>query len=63
MLDIHSAEPIVPEPSAGEVERAIEKQKRHKSPCVDQMPAEFIKADGRTICLEIHKLINSVCNK
>jgi hypothetical protein len=27
------------------------------------MPAELIKAEGRTICLEIHKLINSVWNK
>jgi hypothetical protein len=28
MLDIHTAEPVVPEPSAGEVEMAIEKLKR-----------------------------------
>jgi hypothetical protein len=63
MLDIHSAEPLVPEPSASEVEMAIEKQKRRTSPGVDQMPAEFIKAESRTICLEIHKLTNSVWNK
>ena len=63
MLDIHSAEPLVPEPSASEIEMAIEKQKRHASPGVDQMPAELIKAESRTICLEIHKLTNSVWNK
>jgi hypothetical protein len=34
----------VPEPSAFEVEMAIEKLKRHKSPGIDKIPAEFIKA-------------------
>jgi len=63
MLDIHSAEPLVPALSASEVEMVIEKQKRHTSPGIDQMPAELIKAEGRTICSEIHKLINSVWNK
>ena len=29
--DVHTAEPLVPEPSAFEVELAIEKPKRHKS--------------------------------
>jgi hypothetical protein len=42
---------------------AIEKLKRHKSPGIDQIPAELIKARGRTIRSEIHKLINSVWNK
>jgi hypothetical protein len=63
MLDIHSAEPLVPELRASEVEIAIEKQKRHTPPGIDQMPAELIKAEGRTIRTEIHKLINSVWNK
>ena len=30
--EIHTAEPLVPEPSAFGVEMAIEKLKRHKSP-------------------------------
>jgi hypothetical protein len=34
----------VPEPSAFEVEMAIEKVKSHKSPGIDQIPAELIKA-------------------
>jgi hypothetical protein len=53
----------VPEPSAFEVEMAIEKLKGHKSSDVDQVPAELIKAGGRTIYYEIHKLIISTWNK
>jgi hypothetical protein len=34
----------VPKPSAFEVEMAIKKLKRHKSPCIDKIPAELIKA-------------------
>jgi hypothetical protein len=36
---------------------AILKLKSHKSPDTDQIPAELIKAGGRTIHGEIHKLI------
>jgi len=46
-----------------EVEVAIEKLKRHKSPETDQIPAEMIKTMRRTIRYEIHKLINSIWNK
>ena len=56
----HTAEPLVPESSAAEVELAIDKLKSHKSPGIDQIPAELIKVGGRTICLEIHKLITSI---
>jgi len=42
--EIHTAEPLVPEPSTCEVEMAIEKAKRHKSPGTDEIPAELIKA-------------------
>jgi hypothetical protein len=52
----------VPEPSAFEVEIAIEKLERHKSPGIDQIPTELIKAGGRTIRSETHKLINSIWN-
>src|SRR5215469_16281959 len=60
---IHTVEPLVPEPSAFEVELAISKLKNHKSPGVDQIPAELIKHGGRTICCAIHKLIISIWNK
>ena len=54
--EIHTAEPLVPEPSVAEFELVIEKLNSHKSPGIDQIPVELIKARGRTICLEIHKL-------
>jgi len=53
--EIHSAEPPVPEPSAFAVEMAIGKVKSHKSPGIDQIPAELIKMEGRTTRCEIHK--------
>ena len=37
----------MPEPSALEVELAIEKLKSHKSPGIDQISKEMIKAGGR----------------
>jgi hypothetical protein len=37
-----------------QVEVAIRKLKRYKSPCVDQIPAELIQAGGETLPLEIH---------
>jgi hypothetical protein len=61
--EIHTAEPLVPEPSTFEVDMAIEKLKRYKSPGIDQIPAELFKAGGIKICSEIHKLIISVWNK
>jgi hypothetical protein len=63
LTEIHIAELQVPEPSAFEVEMAIEKLKRYKSPGIDQIPAELTKAGGSKICSEIHKLINSIWNR
>jgi hypothetical protein len=51
------------DPSAFEVEMAVEKLQRHKSPGTNTIPAELLKARGRTIRSEIHKLINSLWNK
>ena len=53
----------MPEPSALEVELAIEKLKSHKSPGIDQIPAELIKAGGSTIRCAIQKLIIAIWNK
>jgi hypothetical protein len=61
--EMHTAEPFVPEPSASEVEVAIEKLKRYKSPGVDQSPAKLIQAGGETLRSEIHKLMTSIWNK
>jgi hypothetical protein len=49
--DIQMAEPLVPEPSLIEVEIAIGKLKRYKSPGTDQILAKLIKAGGETLCL------------
>ena len=61
--ETHTAEPLVPEPSAFEVDFAIEKLKSHKSPGIDQIPTELIKEGDRTIHYQIHKLIVSIWNK
>jgi hypothetical protein len=42
--EIHTAEPFVPELSVSEFEVAIGKLKRYKSPGVDQIPVELIRA-------------------
>jgi hypothetical protein len=47
-MDIHTTEPLVPEPSLVEVKIAIG---------TDQIPTKLIKAGGETLCSEIHKLI------
>jgi hypothetical protein len=58
--EVHTAEPLVPEPSAADVDLAMERLKRHTSPGIDQISAELIKAGRRKISSEFHKLINSV---
>jgi hypothetical protein len=60
---MHAAKPFVPEPSASEVEVAVGKMNRYKSPGVDQIPAELIQAGGDTLCLEIHKFFKLIWNK
>jgi hypothetical protein len=45
----------VPELSAFEVEMAIAKEKRHKSPGIDQFPSDLIKAGYRRIRFETYK--------
>jgi hypothetical protein len=62
-MDIHTAGPLVPEPSLVEVAIAIGKLKSYKSPRTDNIPAELIKAGGETLCSEIHRLICSIWNK
>jgi hypothetical protein len=61
--EMHTAKPLVPEPSVSEVEVAIGKLKRYKSPGADQIPAELIQAGGEILRSEIHKLIKLIWNK
>ena len=53
----------MPEPSAFEVELAIKKLKSHKSPGIDQIPAELIKEGGRTIRYQLLKKDSAVWSK
>jgi hypothetical protein len=62
-IEVHTAEPLVPGPSRREVEIAIAKLKKYKSPGSDQISAELIQAGGEILLSAIHKLINSVWNK
>jgi hypothetical protein len=59
-MDIHMAEPLVPDPSTVKVEIAVGKLKSYKPPGTDQIPAKLIKAEGKTLCSETHKLIYCV---
>jgi hypothetical protein len=45
-IEVHAAEPLVPGPSCLEVEIAIAKLKKYKSPGSDEIPAELIQAGG-----------------
>jgi hypothetical protein len=48
-IGVHTAETLVPGPSRLEVEIAVVKLKRYKSPGSDQIPAELIQAGGETL--------------
>jgi len=60
--EIQTAKLVVLEPSAFDIEMAIEKLKRRNSLDIDEIPAEMIKSGCRTIISDIHKLMNSVWN-
>jgi hypothetical protein len=62
-MDIHTAEPLIAEPSLVEVEITIGKLKSYKSPGTDQIPTELIKAGGETLYSEIYRLICCIWNK
>jgi hypothetical protein len=62
-MNIHTTEPLVPEPSLVEGEIAVGKSKSYKSPGTDQILAELMKAEGETLNSEIHRLICSIWNK
>jgi hypothetical protein len=49
--EIHTAEPLVPEPSAFQVEMAIEKLKGHKELSIDQIAAECIKSGDNKLVI------------
>jgi hypothetical protein len=57
-IEVHTAEPLVPGPSRLEVENAIAKLKKYKSPGSDQIPVELFQAGGEILLPAIQKLIN-----
>jgi sorting nexin-29 len=62
-IEVHTAEQLVPGSGRLEVEIAIAKLEKYKSPGSDQIRAELILAGGEILLSAIHKLIDSVCNK
>jgi hypothetical protein len=62
-IEIHTAEPLVHDPSPYEVEIAVGYLKTYKSPGSDQISAELFQAGGETSWPEIHKVTNSIWNK
>ena len=61
--ETHTAEPLMPVPSAFEFDLVIDKLKSRKSSGRNQIPAELIKETNRTIRYQIQKLIASIWNK
>jgi hypothetical protein len=53
-IEIHTAEPLVPDLSPFEVEVAIEKLKKYKPSGSDQIPADLNQAGTETLRSEIH---------
>jgi hypothetical protein len=62
-IEVHMAEPLVPGPIRFEVEIAIAKLKKYKSPGRDEIRVELIQAGGEMLLSAIHKLVNSIWNK
>jgi hypothetical protein len=62
-IEVHRTELLLPGPSRLEVETAIAKLKKYKSPGSVQIPAELIQARGEMLLSPIHKHFNLICNK
>jgi hypothetical protein len=60
--EIHKVEPLMPKPSAYEIEVSNEKLNIHRSPGIDQIRADLIELGGRTIRSEVHELTYSIWN-
>jgi len=55
--EIHTAEPLVPEPSSSAFELAIESLNNHRSPGTDQIKAELIKAGVERLAVRVTNLL------
>jgi hypothetical protein len=56
-IKAHTAEELLLGPSHREVETAISKLKKYKSPGSDKFPAQLIQVGGQILLSAIHKLI------
>jgi hypothetical protein len=56
-IEVHTVEPLVPGPNRLEVEIAIAKLKKYKSPGSDQIPMELIQAGSEIILRSITSII------
>jgi hypothetical protein len=54
-IEVHTAEPFVPQPIASQFEVAVGKLRKHKSPGFDQIPAEIVPAGGELIKFIVNK--------
>jgi hypothetical protein len=61
--EIHTAEPLKPEPSSFQLEIGIKKLKSYKSPGTGQIREELMQAQGNILRSVIRKLIDSSLNK
>ena len=55
-IQIQTVKPLIPEPTLLEVEIAIGKLTKYKSPGIDQILAELIQDGGNSLLTEIYKL-------
>jgi hypothetical protein len=62
-IDIHTAKPLVPDPSHFHLEIAIAKLEKYKSPGSDQIPTELIQAGGEILRSQVHEIINFTWDK
>jgi hypothetical protein len=62
-IEMHTPEPLVSGLSLLEIQIAIAKLKKYKTPGSDQITAELIQAGGETFVSVINKLFNSIWNK
>ena len=62
-IQIQTAETLIPEPTLLEVEIAIEKLEKYKSPGIDQIPAKLIQNGENSLLTEIYKLVLAIWKK
>jgi hypothetical protein len=58
--ELHTAEPLVPEPSPSEAEITIAKLLKCNSPGTDQTPVKQIQAGGEVLRSQSHKTVKKV---